>query len=75
LEKEGRGEVGQKALDDFRGAAENRPATQAILPADCELTIGSGPCESAGKDVNTLDSNATTSYGILQIQLATWDGW
>jgi hypothetical protein len=33
------------------------------------------PCESAGNDVNTIDSNATTSYGILQIQAVTWAGW
>ena len=49
-------------------------ATTTLLTADAAIEHLI-PCESAGQDVNTLDSNATTSYGVLQIQAATWDAW
>ncbi|MBI5421324.1 MAG: transglycosylase family protein [Parcubacteria group bacterium] len=32
-------------------------------------------CESGGKNVKIIDSNGYYSYGILQFQKATWDGW
>ena len=32
-------------------------------------------CESGGQNVAKLDSNNKYSYGVLQIQLATWNQW
>ena len=32
-------------------------------------------CESGGQNVAKLDSNNKYSYGILQIQLNTWNQW
>ena len=32
-------------------------------------------CESGGQNKAVLDSNNKYSYGVLQIQLATWNQW
>ena len=32
-------------------------------------------CESQGKNVKILDTNGYYSYGILQFQSSTWNGW
>lgn len=32
-------------------------------------------CESDGRSIRIIDTNGKYSYGILQYQKSTWDGW
>lgn len=63
--------------------------TEAVLAPEGQIMGKTGPntletavvvqrliyCESGGQNVAILDSNNKYSYGVLQIQLDTWNQW